>query len=456
MISPYVIQRHSGLRRHRCRYVDIINNRSIIDSFGNDLQPYRIFSTSSSAENEYKHSNHLELTDNIPSIEEITRKLLFPIHDNHAKNEITVQTILNNSITIMESQNIPEATLSACHLLSSALEIPWEQNGFSTLLQLTLNTGGDNNKTKNGLGGIHNQILTHDQLITYASMIRRRMLREPIQYILGKWDFGDITLAVRSPCLCPRPETEELVQLVCEDIRHLLLKRKALAELLVNNGKGGNNRSDRRETNVGKIRILDVGCGTGAIGLSIAKEFQNDVTVVALDVNPEAVKLSKENALHILGKEEALHYQVFQCSALDYTKGYTLKHEGFTINHDNMGFDIVVSNPPYIPSQDMITLDKEVVAYEDEGALCGGIDGMDVIRDIVNRLPEWTSVISKHRNNVCHDGDNFSTCWMEVDTSHPTLMKHWLKGTSKNVQFVQSRNDMFGSPRFVQLNVSRQ
>jgi release factor glutamine methyltransferase len=71
-----------------------------------------------------------------------------------------------------------------------------------------------------------------------------------------------------------------------------------------------------------------------------------------------------------------------------------------------MDFDIVVSNPPYIPAKDMDMLSKDVVGYESDRALCGGEDGLDIIRHIVHRLPEWTN----------------GNCWLEVDDSHPSLI----------------------------------
>ena len=72
----------------------------------------------------------------------------------------------------------------------------------------------------------------------------------------------------------------------------------------------------------------------------------------------------------------------------------------------NFDFDLVVSNPPYIPKDDMSTLSDDVVNYEDDGALCGGDDGMDVIQDIVKRLPEWcrTTMTTTATSNIDENG----------------------------------------------------
>jgi release factor glutamine methyltransferase len=91
----------------------------------------------------------------------------------------------------------------------------------------------------------------------------------------------------------------------------------------------------------------------------------------------------------------------------------------------------------------MEDLTDDVVKYESDLALCGGTDGMDVIRTICQRLAEWTTP-----NGIC---------WMEVDTSHPEPLKQWLQESSTNtnnrVSFVESRQDMFGRDRFVKLQV---
>ena len=191
---------------------------------------------------------------------------------------------------------------------------------------------------------------------------------------------------------------------------------------------------------------MDVGAGTGAIGLALAKRFGPSIDVTAIDIDETAVALSNENAQDILvplgiaGKYRALLY-----GASDFTNAL----DRGKIVHD-FNFDVVVSNPPYIPRADMATLSSDVVEYESNHALCGGEDGLDVVRDIVKRLPEWCS-------------DDGCVCWMEVDTSHPILVGEWLgeEGRSsesgrrtKKVQFVQGAKDLCGRDRFVKLRIS--
>lgn len=351
----------------------------------------------------------------------------------------SIYETLTSAIRLLEENESPEPTMSSCHLLSFALknDFQWEDNGFSVLYSLLTTNNIEND--------LRNKILSDTELEVFSSMIQRRLTKEPIQYIIGQWDFHDITIKVRQPCLCPRPETEELVEYVAKDIQKCIdVNRRKKQE-------AGDAAMVKRKT-----RVLDVGCGTGAISIALAKMFSpNDVEFVAIDVAREAIDLTKENVCFILGddqneQQEEPYYQTFLCSAADFTN--TQNSLSSTNNQDRykFGFDVIVSNPPYIPKQDMKTLTEDVVGYEDYGALCGGEDGMDVIRDIVKRLPEWC-----HKEEV-----NEAVCWMEVDTSHPKIMSEWLGTANRNtndekngVQFIEGLDDFYGLERFVKLSI---
>jgi len=190
------------------------------------------------------------------------------------------------------------------------------------------------------------------------------------------------------------------------------------------------------------INILDVGCGTGIIGIALADQLL-DATVDAIDIDPVAVETALENSRLVLDESEQKCYNVMLCSAATYDPSSSQQQ-----NHSTK-YDIVVSNPPYIPRHDMNTLDPDVVSYESDSALCGGDDGLDVIRTIIEKLPDW-----------CHSG---SVCWMEVDTSHPKLIQEMLAESHDDgdndtnflspVLFHSSHMDMFGRDRFVKLVV---
>lgn len=179
--------------------------------------------------------------------------------------------------------------------------------------------------------------------------------------------------------------------------------------------------------------------------------------VVGIDILQEAVDLSMENAHFNLDdanvdagdSDNNLIYQAILTSASTFAN-YNNDSRSFTFD-----FDMVVSNPPYIPKQDMKTLSRDVVDYESEFALCGGDDGMDVIRDIVERLPEWTAATLRDSSS---SNTKEAICWMEVDTSHPKIMEQWLAPGSNasiesGVEFVERRTDLSGRDRFVKLRV---
>eukprot|EP00554_Chaetoceros_debilis_P002816 CAMPEP_0194088524 /NCGR_PEP_ID=MMETSP0149-20130528/29459_1 /TAXON_ID=122233 /ORGANISM="Chaetoceros debilis, Strain MM31A-1" /LENGTH=408 /DNA_ID=CAMNT_0038772193 /DNA_START=564 /DNA_END=1790 /DNA_ORIENTATION=+ len=359
------------------------------------------------------------------------------------KEEYSIYDVLEESIRILEEQNAPEPASSACHLLSFALqsEFTWEDNGFAKLFRLLDDNDND------PLGGLGSKPMPTFEIENFCNMLERRIANEPLQYIIGQWDFHNVVLKICPPCLCPRPETEELVEYAARDIQ-------ARIDFINMQKKGKKSTDGERQQ---KIRVLDVGCGTGAIGIALSNMFtdseMNDdvkVEIVAIDVVQTAVDLSNENAEFVLREQAQKQYMSILCSADDYTN---IEDEGRqkTKNRSiyDFQFDVVVSNPPYIPSKDMETLTSDVVDFEDYYALCGGGDGLDVIRDILRRLPEWTI-----RQNSCDD-DALRlnpVCWMEVDTSHPHLIERLVNEDEFNkINFIEGIKDFGGLDRFVKL-----
>jgi len=161
---------------------------------------------------------------------------------------------------------------------------------------------------------------------------------EPLQYVLGQWDFRKLTLKVDKRALIPRPETEQLVDLVL-------------------------NAAQVRQA--AKPFIVDVGTGTGCIILSLAKELRDGV-FVGLDISPEALALAQENAAFTGLGERVLFAQSDGCGEFD-----------------PASVDVLVSNPPYIPSQVVDGLAPQIRNHEPRLALDGGPDGMDVYRALL-------------------------------------------------------------------------
>jgi len=153
---------------------------------------------------------------------------------------------------------------------------------------------------------------------------------EPLQYILGEWDFFGKTVRTDSRALIPRPETELLVEEVLAFLAH----------------SGG-------------YTVLDLCTGSGCIAVAVASS--GDFCVTASDISPDALSLAYENG-------EGLGINFVQSDMFSNLTGE---------------FDIIVSNPPYITSAEMLELDRSVLDYEPHLALHGGLDGLDLYRRLI-------------------------------------------------------------------------
>jgi len=174
--------------------------------------------------------------------------------------------------------------------------------------------------------------------------LERRFRREPLQHILGSVNFCGIELTVNEDALIPRPETE------------LLAER---AWCLANNLAGD------------APRILDFGTGTGCLAIAIQLRARQ-AEVHALDCSPGALALARRNAL-----EHDLHDIRFH------------EGDGFNALPEPMEFDLIVSNPPYIPSADIRHLQPEVRDYDPRIALDGDEDGLAFYRLFANEAARW-------------------------------------------------------------------
>jgi release factor glutamine methyltransferase len=182
------------------------------------------------------------------------------------------------------------------------------------------------------------------QLERYGELLQRRFARVPLAYITGRQEFWSMDFQVTPEVLVPRPETERLVEIA------LMLTSNASA--------------------VRPLRILDIGIGSGAVAISLAKELPL-ATFWATDVSPAALAIARSNALRH-GVAERIS---FICA--DLCKPFAAMHDRF---------ELIVSNPPYIRSADMAGLAPEVGQWEPRLALDGGTDGMDFYRRFATEL----------------------------------------------------------------------
>ncbi|MGH7976049.1 MAG: peptide chain release factor N(5)-glutamine methyltransferase [Limisphaerales bacterium] len=180
--------------------------------------------------------------------------------------------------------------------------------------------------------------LSVEETNSFRELIKRRAAREPLQHIVGSTSFCGYEIAVNRHALVPRPETE----LLAEAGRQFLLAAPKQSE----DGS----------------TVLDFGTGTGCIAIALAAKCPN-AKIVALDISAEAIALAKENAAknNVAGRIEFLH------------------GDGFASLKENQ-FDLIISNPPYIPAAEIEALQPEVKNFDPRAALDGGADGLDFYR----------------------------------------------------------------------------
>jgi release factor glutamine methyltransferase len=180
--------------------------------------------------------------------------------------------------------------------------------------------------------------LPQEQWEVFEKAVHEHVKGTPVQYIIGSEEFYGRKFIVNEEVLIPRPETEELV--------YETLKR-----------------INKRE-----LKVVDIGTGSGAIAISLKLE-QPSLTVYASDIAEESLKVARENA-DLLGAE------------VEFVQGDLLQP------FRGQGFDVVISNPPYIPVSDIETMSEVVTEHEPHRALFAGEDGLDFYRRFMVELPE--------------------------------------------------------------------
>ncbi len=191
------------------------------------------------------------------------------------------------------------------------------------------------------------------------SIIDRRKTGEPLQYILGNWDFYDLTFSVGKGVLIPRPETELLVDFAIEKMKYM-----------------------------SKPVVFDLCAGTGCIGLTVAKHLPNAI-VYLLEKEDSAFEYLKVNADNLMLENIKL-----------------LKGDLFIFDNSTLPMaDLILSNPPYISSAEIKELQKEVLS-EPISALDGGKDGLDFYRCLADR---WSNKVKENGFMAFECGDNQSS-----------------------------------------------
>ena len=178
------------------------------------------------------------------------------------------------------------------------------------------------------------QKINKKKILSFNKLIKRRSLREPLAYIIKEKEFWSKMFEVDKNTLITRPETELMVEQILK-----IYKNK-------------------------KIFILDIGTGTGCILISLLSELKSSYGL-GIDISKKALYLAKKNAIkHLVNNKISFLKRSFK-------------------DLYNYKFDLIVSNPPYITSNEMRSLDDDIKKYEPKIALDGGNDGLDVIKKVI-------------------------------------------------------------------------
>mgnify|MGYP001158718685 CR=1 FL=1 len=189
--------------------------------------------------------------------------------------------------------------------------------------------------------------IKEDTLENFKKLIFQRASGKPIAYIIGKKDFWNFQFQITRGVLIPRPDTEIVIEEVLK-----ITKYKS------------------------KLRILDIGVGSGCILLSVLKERKN-FSGVGIDLSKKCIDLSALNALNLNLSDRVKFFK----SNID--------------NFNNGKYDLVVSNPPYINQIDLNNLDKSIRDFEPRLALNGGLDGLSEIRKVISKSSELVKINGK-------------------------------------------------------------
>ncbi|MFB3895864.1 MAG: peptide chain release factor N(5)-glutamine methyltransferase [bacterium] len=183
-----------------------------------------------------------------------------------------------------------------------------------------------------------------DQWSVFQKLVARREKHEPVAYLIGHKEFMGLDFLVTPDVLIPRPETEIIVETAI-------------------------NLAGKMQ----QPKILDIGCGSGCIVISLAKHIQT-VKCYTTDISQRAITIAQQNETRILGNNQIQFIE---------------KDLFPEISELETKFDIIVSNPPYITESELASLASDIRDYEPQRALNGGVDGLTIIRKIIKEAPRY-------------------------------------------------------------------
>ena len=270
-------------------------------------------------------------------------------------------------------------------------------------------------KDRNWLHTNHNKNIPHIVVKEAHTVANLVLSGKPLAYVIGEKFFYNHLFKVSKVTLIPRPETELLVDRVLEKIYELVKQKE-------------------------KIELIEIGVGTGCVGISIISELlkniltDSEVNFLFVDISKKALKVAKENCLEIL--ENYLFKQEENVVQLKNNNMSVqvefLEKDISSYSQKAKSFDIVISNPPYIPTSELKTL-EEHVKKEPNIALDGGESGFEVVEKIL-------ALLSSQKIN--------STLLMEIHSTNLDELKNMIKKDFRNIN-CQIHKDLTGKDRIL-------
>ena len=271
---------------------------------------------------------------------------------------MNIQSAIKKGQLILSSKNIKTAELDSQILMSKAI-----------------------NKEKKFLILNFNEKISQKNLDEFNTLINQRANGEPVAYLINKKNFWNYEFFVNKDVLIPRPDTEVLVEKVLE-----LTKNK------------------------NKLKVLDIGIGSGCILLSILMEKKNFYGT-GVDISSKSLNICKINS-HKLGLINRV--KLFK-SDID--------------NFNNGKYDLIISNPPYIKKSELKCLEKDIINFEPKRALDGGINGLSEIRKVINKSSE---LIKKNGILILEIGFNQKNCIKKILNNKGFYIKEIAKDLGNN------------------------
>jgi len=286
----------------------------------------------------------------------------------------TLLEILNYSTDLLEKENVSDARLNVELMLTDVLKCD----------RVKLYMDFD-------------KPLSKEEISSFKVFLKRRLNKEPLQYVLGKTNFYGYDLVVNKNVLIPRPETEILVERVLEDI----------------------NSSKKKS-----VKIFEIGTGSGCISIALSKELGKigiEHHIKAIDNSKEAIEVAKENK-----KLNSVEEERIELSTKDL----------FSINSIDGKYDYIISNPPYVSREEYNKLDDEIKNFEPKNSLSDDEDGFKYFKKIFSLLNDY-----KYKSKV----------FCEIGYHHKDELESMLKEMGfENFSFFEDYNKIY---RILKINL---